>query len=328
MARQVYDKATGRLVWVNDDGTPVNFRNDPLGLNPGLGSLPGRAVAREVDIASRLPDAQLAGYRGPSVVNPQSMRGARPQDPDPVPPHTYRPLAGAKQNNRGGSKIVDVPIGTGVIEVGSIVETSRQGGDDAESIIVVCSYDDTRMPANAATAFSVEGFVEFGIGGASFVAEFDYVKGLSFALPASFVRVGASVVFSLLLDPGVLSLSAGLAYGSSPLLGASPLRKTFVDSIIAGGTSNARPIPNFASTVSLNDDQSSAASPNLSIQFAGVVFSGGSPVTTSSAYTMTSRSNLANQNDQFPVPAWATTFTVTNNAGVPVRATTCFGLAL
>lgn len=65
----------GRVVWVDDQGRVLS--DDQV--NPGLGSLPGRGHARELDLASRLPDAELAGYEGPGVVASHRNRaGAKP----------------------------------------------------------------------------------------------------------------------------------------------------------------------------------------------------------------------------------------------------------
>jgi len=248
--KQVYNRALGRLVWVNDDGSPVSPQNDPMGVNPGLGSLPNRALLREIDIASRLPDAQLAGYRGPSVVEPKPMRGARPEDPEPAPVPTYRPLAGAKQNSRGNSVIMAPDplggFGAGATLSSSIVETSRNSGDDAEILSVVCgvapkdfqSFQDA-LAANGADV-SFTGILTWGIGGASFQAEFDWRNGLAFSVAASFLRLRCRYDYvqdGLNRGPSFV-ISAAMGYGNVFGNPSSPLRKTQViaDTIPAGSS--------------------------------------------------------------------------------------------
>lgn len=329
MARQVYDKQTGRFVWVNDDGSVTGPQNDPMGVNPGLGSLPGRALARERDLASRLPDAQLAGYRGPSVVDPTPSRGARPNDPEPAPVPTYRPLAGAKQNSRGNARLVALPYAASppapplsTIEVGSIVETSRQSGDDAENIRIICSYDVNLYSG----PISIQGYAEFGVGGASFAVDFDWLQGTSFAIPASFVRIGASLLYqsSSAVAGSQIVLSAGLAYGGPPFGHFSPLRKTDVIGTLPGATlSNSFDIPAFASSATLMCDTSSA--PNLRLYFYG-----GTGQSVSFDYV--SRTNANFQMDgQFPIPGWAKSYAVQNLSAAPATAgnvTAVFSLAL
>ena len=330
--RQVYNKATGKFIWVNDDGSPFTGSNDPMGVNPGLGSLPGRAAAREMDLLSRLPDAQLAGYRGPSVTDTRTMRGARPEEPDPVPPHTYRPLAGAKQNSRGSSRVVDLPDTAGFlgsVTVGSIVETPRSCGDDAEDIRIVCSFDVLKPTTGSApgfipsNTFAVFGTLEFGIGGASFSAEFDWLAGTSFAIPASFVRVKADIEYFTYRDAQI-ALTAALAYGSSSGGNFSPLRKTVYLGPIAsqGGSSPLTDLPAFASAMTLATD---TIPPNLEVAFNG----NGKTV----RYKFTNETNVANQRDgQFPVPGWATRFQVFNRNPAPATpafdVTAIFSLAL
>jgi hypothetical protein len=61
------------IVWLDDDGTPL------YDYGPGLNSLPGRGLAREVDLLQRLPAAELAGFEGPGVVESHRNReGAKP----------------------------------------------------------------------------------------------------------------------------------------------------------------------------------------------------------------------------------------------------------
>jgi hypothetical protein len=218
MAKKVYNPKTGKMEWVGDDGKPLTLSQ----VNPGLGSLPGRATAREAELLARLPDAQLAGFSGPSVVDPKVVQGARPGEPDPVPPHTYRPLAGAKQNNRGGSVLLDLT--NGQARADTIVRTANNSGEDAEQLLITLgyhwegfAYEDNpdfgaMFPALSYVPIATA-VIGWGIGGASFEAEVDWVQGLSFPLNASFARIGAYVQ-SEPFDRKLI-LDAAISYGAS-----------------------------------------------------------------------------------------------------------------
>lgn len=305
----------------------MNPRRNPLASRPMGGILdrpppldPGIGIRREADLASRLPDAELAGYSGPGVIPPaQARRGARPDAP---PPSTARPLAGAAENNRGAARVVQVPAGTGSIPVGSVVETSRTSGDDAECIRVVCSS--AFSDPNSGDALAVSGIVEFGIGGAFFAAQFDWMAGVSFSVPASFVRVGAVLDYAT-FGPRKVTLAAALGYGAGPSMHATPLRKT-ASYAIGGVTTEPIVIPPFASTLSVVTNQNAA--PNLRVIFGGAAIVGGVPTFTTAVYEVTSRGNVAWQQDQFPVPGWATTASIENRDVGAVVATAVWGLSL
>lgn len=247
MPKQVYSKSLGRMVWVDDNGAPLrNF-------NPGMGSLPGQALMREESLLSRLPDAQLAGYRGPSVVDPRPMRGARPEDPDPTPPNTYRPLAGSKQNTRGNSIILAAgPEGSTVSS--SIIEASRDAGDDAEMLTFTLDVDFDGLSPGTNPSLPVELFaiIEWGIGGASFQAMIDWPRGGCFSLPASWFRIKARYV-SVPAGFGAASpdaiLRAAVAYGGihhrSHVPRLTERRLDNGSSIAAGGVQNLS-VPRFA----------------------------------------------------------------------------------
>lgn len=302
-------------------GTRILAQPPPL--NPGIG------LRREADLMARLPDAELAGYEGPGVVPPaQARRGARPEASAPLAPPTFRPLAGAAENNRGASRLVEVPAGAGQIVVGSIVETSRDSGNDAESLSVVCTA--LLPPVSSVDSVSVEGFVEFGVGGASFVAEFDWLAGVSFSLPASFARVGARLAH-VTTNPQKVTLSAALAYGEGAQLHGSPLRKTLPLDVAAGATTAFEDIPAFASTVTLAVN--GTAAPNLRLRLIGPQLRVLGPgvvvaVNQEAVYEVTSRTSGAWQQDAFPIPGWARAWTVQNLGAVSVEGGAVFGLAL
>lgn len=315
MPRRVYDKNSGKMVWVGDDGKPlVNY-------NPGMGSLPGQALRREADLLSRLPDAQLAGYTGPSVVDPQPVRGARPDDPAPVPPHTYRPLAGAKENNRGNSVLLSLPPAIGVdttMVLGTIVETAKQSGDDAESIKVICGFA-PQGDVNPAEEYNLAGTLEFGIGGATFSAEFDWRNGTCFSVPASFLRVKGVLTYTNLLVERDIVVTAALAYGEVGGGLAAPLKRSFFFKLNPGDTSLQMAIPNFASGVTVVTSGPPAS--NVQLQLISPGFMGNLDV-----LDMT---NLANQRDGLlPVHGGASRFQVVNNCLAWVGVQVIFTLSL
>lgn len=291
------------VVWVDDDGSPL------YDYDPGMGSLPYQALDREISEYRRLPHAQNAGMRGPGIVHQRPVQGPRPGDDDPPPKHDYRPLNGAAQNNRGQTLLVELPLAavTRTIEGVSVVETPKNGGDDAENLIVVCGLQVLQPLSGLNAGYKVDGVLSFGIGGASFSAEFDWLQGVSFAVAASFARVAARVTYLSPGGAGKLALSSAFAYGPSPGGNFSPLRKTVDLGTLAPLTpSTAQAIPSFASGVTLTSEGSTA--PNLRLRFLS-----GSRVAT---YDMTSRANTATQADaQFAIPGWAESFTVENLAG-------------
>jgi len=305
------------VVWVDDNGQPL------YDYDPGLGSIQDRALAREISEARRVPHAQNAGYYGPGIVRNRPVSGPQPGDDDPPPKPDYRPLNGAAQQNRGNAKLIELPtVATlAVVEAGSIVETSKNVGDDAESILVVCGSSVLKALSGAGAGHKVEGILTFGIGGASFQAEFDWLQGVSFAVAASFVRIGARVTYLSPAGDGKLSLAAALAYGNSPGGNFSPLRRTIELGTIAPlATSTAEDVPAFASAATITTEGTTA--PNLRLRFVS-----GTRVAT---YDFTSRGNTANQEDgQFAIPGWAETFTVQNLAGGNVdNVNVVFSLAL
>lgn len=307
----------GEVVWVSDDGTPL------YDYNPGMGSLPGRAMRRMVDGYERLPDAQNAGFQGPGIVHQRPVQGPYPGNDDPPPKYDYRPLNGAAQNNRGGTAVVELPA-TAVAETTqsfSIVESPKNGGDDAENIIVVCGTTVLQELAGADSGFKVEGILTFGIGGASFQAEFDWLQGVSFGVAASFVRVAARVTYLSPEAEGKLAIAAALAYGPSPGGNFSPLRKTVeLGSIAPGVVSDPQPIPAFTSGATIITEGNYPPGVRLRFQSGSRVAS----------FDMTSRANTSGQSDsQFAVPGWAETFTV-ENIGVATlnNVNAVFSLAL
>lgn len=306
------------MVWVGDDGKPlVNY-------NPGMGSLPGQALRREADLLSRLPDAQLVGYEGPSVVNPQSVRGARPDEPDPVPARTYRPLAGLKQQNRG--QIMPFEIGglatTNAQRVNSFVETPRNNGDDAEIVAVTLGFElqqdttDTTTPApEFLNEFDPRALVEWGVGGANFTAEVDWSLGSTFSLVASFVRIGLFIpAISILGATFQTFFAASLGYGSPaiikpPRLTLNPLSAPPApQTLLPGAQTSILVLPSFAESFTITQGWGPGAAQPIRAQlFRGV---GGTNV---ASFLMNDYTNNGYKTERtFPIPNGARLIQLTN----------------
>lgn len=305
------------------------FSETPLELSqvdPGFAQryVPGHGMQspslRQAEMLSRLPDADIVGFQGPGVVpGGEQAGGARRMQrevSDVLPPApTYRPLAGAKQNYRGGSKalIIGGPNGTPEQRVNTLVQSPKNAGDDAEMIAISLGLNyiqdlpetvgvgDTDLGVN--TFLKATATLQWGIGGAIFEAEIDWNQGTQIALPASFMNVGLRVgASSGFLNPNPLEVvfSAALAYGT-PISNrrASPVRRTITvatpdNALAAGATSSYFTIPRWANSFTILSGQA----PSLRVELLQNL-TAGSQVT----YTITDQSNQASQTeDQFPIP--------------------------
>lgn len=322
------------------------FMRDSLGrlipVNPGLpadrgnqGGM-GRRLS-EAELMSTLPDADIAGAIGPGVVpgGEQSLGARRlkleaAEGANPPAP-TYRPLGGAQQNNRGNARLVTLTrsIGQNTILVPSVVETSKNSGDDAEALSVQLAMelpDEFTSPVGAAAdcPFEVVCLLEWGVGGAFFSAECDWNQGVSFSVCASFLRVSARVtygdsIFGLNLDVPIV-LKASIAYGNADSLNVSssarrtlPMSKTgnvspFI--LAPGDVSDIIPIPLWAMGFTLMDG--SFVSPSYRIE----LFQGAGGASAEVVYTWVDRSNNGEQVEgQFPVPGRSRFIRITNLSG-------------
>lgn len=339
MPRRVYDKNSGKMVWVGDDGKPlVNY-------NPGMGSLPGQALRREADLLSRLPDAQLAGYTGPSVVAaPAVMKGAEPDDPNPVPPSTYRPLAGLGQSNRGASRVLELG-GLASInpqQINSFLETPRSNGDDAELLGLTLGYElQTKISGNLdpalpdpnpglLTEFYPTAVIEWGIGGATFSAEVDWALGNRIVLCASSLKVGFRLpAVNLGILPFNVIFSAAISYASSPSvrpprLTLNPLDPPPAPQFLGPGSSTDYiPVPNFAESFTVVQG-------GMTFQPLTLVLMDGWLTNEPARYLLDSPSNLAQHNERsFPIPNGSKLLRITNAGAANTGAMrVIFSLAL
>lgn len=222
----------------------------------------------------------------------------------PVPP-TWRPLAGAQQNNRGHAVKV---VGTsGTIQPIVVCETPKDCGEDAEVLLATLSWSFVDGDSANFDALEVQGTarIDFGTGGALQVVYIDYIPGTVIPLPASWARV---TLIDAIVDAGcTVAFSASFAYGSAGARGySSPARKTVdvADVIAPGATTALIPLPPFRSAMNLIAEPADAL---LRIGFART--SAG----IDSSVDVNGFSSLANLSEQaIPIPNGARFFRVAN----------------
>lgn len=264
LVKFVRDPRTGELIALPAKQVLLNNTNPGFGRTTSSGMRPQSASSAMGELYSRLPDADIAGARGPGVVpggeqGKGARRGQANQEEQPPPPATYRPLGGAKQNYRGHAVILsppDVGLGSTVAFEGSLVATPRDAGDDAEVITIslglaLANADDT---ADITDFLDPVCLLDWGIGGASFAAELDWMDGLIFSIPASFVKVGcvynAGQIGVTPVPP--LLFSAALAYGPQPKNVVNQTRRTItLGNLAAGAQTGFLRVPPYATGFSL-----------------------------------------------------------------------------
>jgi len=305
---------------------------------PGMGS--GRAgVARMADLLSRLPDADLKGAVGLGVVpGGEQGRGARraemEQEGQPHAPETYRPLGGAQQNYRGNGRVVTIGGADYQAQNVMIVQTPKDAGDDAEEIGIQCGLDLTQIAIGSilATPIALVGRVVWGVGGASFEAEFDWMLGTRLSLTASFCQVSLALPENapdgtpMNTFPAVnLRVDAALSYGRSAGSGmASPARRTLIPDPITlppGNFTADMVIPPFATSFTIID----SASPTQTYR-ADVRGISGNRVAIFNTVTF---SNAANLNEgTYPLPNGARYLSLVNTGAANGNPAVIFNLSL
>lgn len=245
-------------------------------------------------------------------------RAAKEGVPDRGLVPTYRPLAGASQNNRGNSAIYEIAgIGVESTTIKTIAQSNRNAGDDAEMITVMLGVQwPQRDGAIASDGIAVTALLKWGVGNASFEAEIDWNNGTIFSLPASFINVNGKVVESAGEVPDTpLILSAALAYGTVSQSRSSPMRYT--DSFYLEGVGEARTIPSFATSFGI---VTASSSPDITISMPDAV----SP--SSSVYRFLSNSESIES--QYMIPNGITKMVLTNNNSGNLAVSIVYNLAL
>lgn len=328
-----YRAPNGKLVFSE---TPLELSQ----VDPGFARryVPGHGMQspslRQAELLARLPAADIVGFQGPGVVpGGEPSGGARRLQEEIAsggfepPAPTYRPLGGAQANNRGGSIVVIVPSGGGgsFEDFKGIVETSKNAGDDAEAIGVTLGFQPVVAETTPQVRVVSTALLTWGIGGAIFEAEMDWLQGLTFSLFASYVRVGLRVQSILAASEIKYIFSAALAYGQNGSRGqASPCRLTRSVGSLNALSSAELPIPAWANSFTIVDTNAFATAPTLGISVSTIA---GAPIAN---YAYTSRANGANLTEnQYPIPNGGRTLEITNTGGAATSGiSVIFNLAL
>jgi hypothetical protein len=285
------------------------------------------------EILSRLPDAELAGMYGPGVVPPgyHQQVGARPGTDVQDKLNTYRPLAGAPENNRGGSVIID-PADAVFSGAGNsdpirklVVESPRNAGDDAEALAVILGRSVVNQALGpGGDGREVKALLEWGVGGAFYQALVDWGRGGVIVVPAAFMRVSVNYVVQgppFFGNPPIEAFAASIAYGYAGRGKANAAKhSTRVDVAPLGGTLDIE-IPAFATHVGF-----------ISIHPVDVTFFGTTTITVTNSLTVqyTGATNASEHGeDSFVIPEFADSIRLTNNDPVTIaRVGVIFGLSL
>jgi hypothetical protein len=179
---------------------------------------------------------------------------------------TARPLAGSRQNNRGNTVIIDpdaihaAPYVAGEehTKIFQIVDSIRNGGEDAEDILVtlgrqyvneVAPFIDT---ATSRYVLDHKAVVEWGNGNAVYQLECDFERGSTFGVCASYVEVKDKVIFRTpVLGPGkppLEQVSVSIGYGRTT---RNKLKLTQRVEFVGGAVTVALEPPPFATELEI-----------------------------------------------------------------------------
>ena len=156
--------------------------------------------------------------KDPFYGSPSPFAGRAQQPGDVEKTASRRPLEGAPLNSRGDTLVLATPV-RGTVTAPIVVESPKNGGEDAEILSVTLGLEYQGKPDgyNPQVRGTLTCNLRWGIGGASFAADLDWMQGQSFSLLASYVRVGATYLAAFNGEfaplPPPLILSAGLGYG-------------------------------------------------------------------------------------------------------------------
>jgi len=277
-------------------------------------------------IMSRLPAADIVGFRPDSPGVVPGGEESRGRSPGEAFPQTWRPLAGLPSNKHGGGIVIDTTDEL-VVGIPQVVVDARSQGEDAEQIQVCLGFETQGELFNAGFSdvnIASQALLEWGIGGASFKAKCDWLQGTILSLPANFLRVSAIPPSNTLAGPTPVPpfvYSVGLAYGYGKRhCNTARLTEAQV-SLGIGATSAQFLIPKFAVSyqivvraaieVPLNINQvgPSGLPPNVTHQYSNINNSGGQ------------------QDYMFPIVSGARKLFVENISGVAVKFHVIWGLA-
>lgn len=245
------------------------------------------------------------------------------------------PLSAAIQANRGATAVIRPPdCDLGETEVDVVDLRSAPGCVNAYLLAVVLGIDLYRTKCDPCTfiqdAFvhvSVRAIIDWGVGGAPFHAECDWLLGTQLSIAAENIRIGARYEkFTLPWDPAEFDeapsfiLSAGFALGNVGR-NSNPARYTAIAAIESPGETQRISIPAFATSFTI---QPVLGSPVLARKYGfgmgfGVDLSATSPLSNVGQYNVENAIPIAN-GDRF--------VEVRNEGTGPALAFVVFGLSL
>jgi hypothetical protein len=228
---------------------------------------------------------------------------------------TVRPMQGLQANKHGSS--LKMQLGD---ELKTILDV-RSETNDAEmlSVSIGVVQLDPGQPFFGVTVDLVAR-VTWGMGGANFETEMDLINGLTFAIPATYLRIDVSYRGSgPLAAAPTFQVSAGAGYGTH-VSNSSPTRRTVRLGYIPHAGFASVVIPFFATSFALF-----AWDPALTANlFVEVRDRNLTPV---QKYSLTSYSNLANQNEiAYPIANGTYDLNISHSAAGSIPVGVIFNL--
>ena len=234
-----------------------------------------------------------------------------------------RPLRGLAPNKRGSSTTLNLGD-----KKKSLVE-ARTPGQDAEMMTVECGLT-ALNPSIGNNSTDIVGTLEWGIGGANFQADFDFVNGLSFSVVANYLRVSAAYNGAMAPFPFGPPISfqanAAVGYGSTARRAGVARRTLDLGTILVGATAFFL-IPPFATTLGITTDVNPFTGGSLAGGLIMTLLNNG--LGSDATYVYTDQSNLANQLEtSYAIPnSNAILALITNNTPQSVKTQIIFGLS-
>lgn len=298
---------------------------DRLGRPLPLGSAVAaslRSPTRPVDRHLVVPDMTALRSAAAEMGLPPG-RQAQPVGSASIP---RRPNAGAISNNRGSQKIITPGGGTAGSITATVVDTARGEGDPEIFVATLGLTTDPDPAVLYDEPFFATANLYWGIGGAAFSASLDWDQGVTFSLPAEYIRIDA--VYTWRASYGGtrqnLRFSAGFGWGTRGDRCLNTLTTTNF-TIEAGATSTVRRAPAFARTVTLATDE---LTPNLAINwYVDSTAGSNAPLLATHVYNVAANSGQQNA-AAFPKPNGANWYTIDNYGPSATVVSPVWGICL
>lgn len=242
-------------------------------------------------------------------------------------PATIRPLQGLQPNQRGQGVFfgpLDILQPKGVFRVES-------KGDDAEQLTVTLGVTPAGdIPvAGAGPDATFQAIVTWGVGGASFTATVDVVRGTTISVVANHLDVSVVRLPPILGETSVQAYTVAAAVGYTGTgRGLCPARFTDTIGTIASGFSAVSIIPNQAVNFTVLQDAGAEMGPIVykDLRIDVLVSTSGALLST---YEVATNANTAvNSENQFPIPNGAQVLVITNLADDDAFVNVVYALAM